>query len=516
MSTTPDTSPLSALFASVVGTAAVVAATTNQAPVLDASALLLPLMSHQVEAVARIHADVAQYGGSYVGDDMGLGKTFEALASIALAPNAYPALIICPPSVTLNWRNEARRLIPGVRVEVLSGTKATMPAPADVYVIGDAVLAAWAGLTTESYTDGRGVDRTKDVVTGVLSTMGIRSIVVDEAHRFKSYKAQRARAAMALAATLPKGSIRVCMSGTMIVNRTEELATQLRIAGVDHVFGGWYNYLQTYAPKRGYKRVSVRTAELNERLTSTFYLRRLRTEVLDLPGKGRTMVGTAMAGKAASDYLRAQDDLIAYVRAEKGAKAAERASKAEALNLLTALRSLIGLAKQDAVIAYVKDLVEDGEQVFVAVWHTALAQAIVDAFPGAVQIVGGMKVEAKQAAVNAFQAGRAQVLVGNIVAAGVGITLTAARHVVIAELPWTPGDLAQVEDRLDRIGQTREVVSHLMLGTNGVPTVDERLMGILNDKAQVTGMVMDGVEGSIGDDESITAALLDSYREGAY
>src|SRR3954462_4168371 len=196
---TPD-SPLAGLFANIVGTAAVVAATTNQVPVLDASALLLPLMGHQVEAVARIHADVATYGGSYVGDDMGLGKTFEALAAIALRPNSYPALVVCPPSVTLNWRNEARRLIPGLRVEVLSGTKPSLPAPADIYIVGDAVLAKWAGLTTETYTKRNGEQGKRDVVRGVLTTMGLRAIVVDEAHRFKSYKAQRARAAMALAA----------------------------------------------------------------------------------------------------------------------------------------------------------------------------------------------------------------------------------------------------------------------------------------------------------------------------
>jgi SWI/SNF-related matrix-associated actin-dependent regulator 1 of chromatin subfamily A len=517
MPQTPD-SPLAGLFAQIVGTAAVVAATTNQAPVLDASALLLPLMSHQVEAVARIHADVDQYGGSYVGDDMGLGKTFEALAAIALRPNAYPALVICPPSVTLNWRNEARRLIPGVRVEVLSGTKASLPAPADIYIVGDAVLAAWAGLRQVTYTKRNGEQGKKDIVDGVLTSMGIRALVIDEAHRFKSYKAQRARAAMAFAATLPTGALRVLMSGTAVVNRPEELSTQLRIAGVDHVFGGWYSFLNRYCPKvdRFGSRGAAHLDELHQRLVSTFYLRRLRTEVLTLPGKGRTLVGTAMAGKAARDYLRAQDDLIAYLTGEKGKAAAAKAGKAEALVLLNTLRNLVGLAKIDAVVAYVTDLVESDEQVFVACWHKEMADALVKAFPGAVQVVGGMTVEAKQAAVEAFQAGEARVMVGNIIAAGVGITLTAARHVVIAELPWTPGDLNQVEDRLDRIGQTREVVSHLMLGTNGVPTVDERLMGILNDKAGVTGTIMDGQAASIIDDDSIASALLDSYREGAY
>jgi SWI/SNF-related matrix-associated actin-dependent regulator 1 of chromatin subfamily A len=510
---TPD-SPLAGLFAQVVGTAAVVAATNNLAPVLSFDTLALPLMAHQVEAVQRIHHDVATYGGSYVGDDMGLGKTFEALAAVALAPNSYPALIICPPSVTLNWRNEARRLIPGVRVEVLSGTKPVLPAPADIYVMGDSVLAAWAGLAVENYVDNRDVPRKRDVVRGVLTAMGIRALVVDEAHRFKSYKAQRARAAMAFAATLPRGAQRILLSGTAVDNRSEELATQIRIAGVDHVFGGWFNFLETYAPKQGYARVSRHSDELHAKLVSTFYLRRLRTEVLSLPGKGRKLVAAAMAGKAASDYLAAQDDLIAYVRGTKGRKAAEVASRAEALVLLTTLRRLVGEAKVAAVVAYVQDLVDDGEQVFVAAWHAPMVKALTDAF-GAVNVVGGMKVEDKQAAVEAFQNGTARVLVGNIVAAGVGITLTAARHVVVAELPWTPGALAQVEDRLDRIGQTREVVSHIMLGTNGIPTVDERIMAILNEKAAVTGMIMDGKAASIIDDDTISAALLDSYRDAA-
>ena len=115
--------------------------------------------------------------------------------------------------------------------------------------------------------------------------------------------------------------------------------------------------------------------------------------------------------------------------------------------------------------------------------------------------MGGDSVDSKQAAVEAFQSGQAPVLVGNIKAAGVGFTLTAARHVVIAELPWHSGMLAQVEDRLDRIGQTREVVSHIMLASNGIPSVDDRIMALLEDKARVTGMVLDGEEGAIFDGE---------------
>jgi SWI/SNF-related matrix-associated actin-dependent regulator 1 of chromatin subfamily A len=513
---TPD-SPLAQFFggapAPVVTTAVAATAVAATTPGLDVSALLVPLMGHQVEAVqyALAQRDV------YVGDDMGLGKTFAALAALALDANSYPALVICPPSLTLNWRNEARRLIPGVRVEVLSGTKPSLPAPADVYVIGDAVLAKWAGLVSVEYTKRDGTKGKRDEVHGVLTTMGIRALVVDEAHRFKSYKAQRARAAMAFGATLPTGALRLLMSGTAIVNRPSELVCQLRINGLDKVFGGWWSMLNRYCPTidRWGTRGSAHLDELHRIMVERFYLRRLRSEVLTLPGKGRTLVATAMSGKAARDYLAAQEDLIAYVRGEKGKAAAEKAGKAEALVLLNTLRRLAGVAKVAAVIEYVQDLVDEGEQVFVAAWHAETVAALVDAF-GAVKVTGSDTTAAKQAAVEAFQAGTAQVLVGNIVAAGVGLTLTAARHVVIAELPWTYADLAQVEDRLDRIGQTREVVSHIMLATNGVATVDERLMALLNDKAQVTGMVLDGQAASIIDDDSIAAALLDSYKEGAY
>ena len=514
--TNAPTSALSGFFAATPAAASVptlVAATAIAATTtFDFAALALPLLAHQEEAVARIHADVARFGGSYVGDEMGLGKTFAAIAAVALAPTTYPALVVCPPSLTLNWRNEIVRLVPGARVVVLSGTKPVLPAPADFYVIGDAVLAKWAGLV--KVTDER-TGKSRDVVNGVLVAMGIRALVVDEAHRFKSYKAQRARAAMAFAATLPTGALRVLMSGTAIVNRPSELATQLRIAGVDHVFGGWWSFLNRYCPvlDRWGTRGSAFLSELHETMVSTFYLRRLRSEVLTLPGKGRISVGTAMTGPAARDYVRAQDDLIAYVRGERGDKAAESAGKAEALVLLNTLRRLIGAAKVAAVIDYVQGLLDEGEQVFVAATHKSTIAALKEAF-GAVTITGDDTTQAKQGAVEAFQSGQARVLAGNIAAAGVGFTLTAARHIVVAELPWTPGDLQQVEDRLDRIGQTREVVSHLMLGTNGVATVDERLMSILNDKAAVTGTVLDGTATSILDDDSIAAALLDSYREG--
>jgi SWI/SNF-related matrix-associated actin-dependent regulator 1 of chromatin subfamily A len=101
------------------------------------------------------------------------------------------------------------------------------------------------------------------------------------------------------------------------------------------------------------------------------------------------------------------------------------------------------------------------------------------------------------------------VLVGNIDAAGVGFTLTAARHIIVAELPWTPGALQQVEDRLHRIGQTREVISTIVLAETPGGSIDERLWGLLDSKASVIGAVLDGDDSGLMVDTH--RALLDSY-----
>lgn len=523
MSTNPFLNPdsplagiLGGLAPVIAGTAAVVANVTSPTQV-NFDRLAVALLPHQVEGVEYI----LSHRRAYIGDEMGVGKTYTAGAAIALS-GAFPALVVCPPSLVLNWRKELAKLAPWLRVVVLSGMTPALPAQADVYVIGDAVLAAWVGVKSEERTSKAGRTYTLKTAEGVLARMNLKAIVVDEAHRMKSYKAKRTEACECIAKTIPASGLRVCMSGTAIVNRPEELVPQVRIIGTDDVFGGWFAMQERYAPKVDrFRRGAAHLDELHAKMTASFYLRRTRDEVLTLPGKGRISVATTMAGRYAREYMHAQDDLIAYVRGTKGNKAAAIASKAEALVLLTTLRNLIGLAKLDSVIEYVGDLAGydskakayDGEQVFVACWHTEVAQALKAAFPGTVTIIGTDSTQAKQDAVEAFQAGTARILVGNIKAAGVGITLTAARHVVIAELPWTPGDLAQVEDRLDRIGQTREVISHLMLGSNGVSTVDERLMGILNEKSAVTGMVLDGQEATLLDDETITQALFNSYAD---
>jgi SNF2 family DNA or RNA helicase len=97
--------------------------------------------------------------------------------------------------------------------------------------------------------------------------------------------------------------------------------------------------------------------------------------------------------------------------------------------------------------------------------------------------------------------------VGNIKAAGVGITLTASHNVVFLELPWTPGLLDQAEDRCNRIGQKNAVNIWYLLPRD---TIEERLAEMIDDKRKVITAVLDGEDVPEG---SMLTALLNSYVE---
>jgi len=114
-----------------------------------------------------------------------------------------------------------------------------------------------------------------------------------------------------------------------------------------------------------------------------------------------------------------------------------------------------------------------------------------------------------------FESGRARILVGQIASAGVGLTLHGGginNRVLVTELPWSPADLRQAEDRLHRIGQTREVFVNISLcHINDTYTIDERMWNVLGAKAISASLALDGVEEYLTTDE-VVGAVIDSYR----
>lgn len=429
-----------------------------------------------------------------IGHDMGCGKTIQAIACI-LALNTFPAIVICPPSLSLNWVKEFAHWAPDVITHRIVGTTTYDLPAAQVYIIGDSLIEAWQE---------------------PLIDVDARAIVIDEIHRFKSKDTKRTAAAKEIARYVDPFGLRLGLTGTITPNNPSELISQAQIIGVfEPVFGAADLFMDRYMPKTGedqWKRASDNLDELFDRMCSTFYCRVNFEDVRDQLGltidrPQRLARSVEMTGAAARDYTFARDDLRDFLLGLRGEEAADRAMRAEALVRLNTLRRLIGKSKVQSAVKYIKDLVDQGEQVIVFAVHRDVTLSLAKAFD-APTIIGGQSVESVEDGKARFQAGEARVIVLNIVAGGVGHTLTAAHHVVFVEYGWNPGAMEQAEGRAYRIGQTQQVYSHWLSGSNGDDvTIDERLVGILNDKGWVTGAVIKGEGGEMIDSNTLSALL---------
>lgn len=434
-----------------------------------------------------------------IGDEMGLGKTLQGIAVVAKAHSeGYKSLVVVPPSLRINWLREFASAAPWLTVAVLTGNKVTRIPKADVVIIGDSNIDVWS--TT-------------------LAGKKFGCLVVDEAHRAKNGKAGRTKGIAYVAKSIPDEGYVVLLSGTIVVNRPAELVSPLDIIGrLDRVFGGKRSFLNRYCdPVHNgwgwtYNGAS-NTTELNTNLRGTCYVRRKKMDVLtELPAKRRAQVSVEVPEEALSAYRHAENDFRDFIISSRGEDAWDRASKAEVITRINALRHLLGLAKVNNVVEHVENLLAEDEQVIVFAYHTDVINALSDALAeyGVVKVVGGMTDDGKQQAVDAFQSGKAKVFVGQFTAAGVGLTLTASSNVVMAEIPWTPADAVQSEDRAHRIGQTNSVMAWwLTVADPDKPTIDDRLWGLLNAKHVTVSAVLDGYGVDLGAEGSLLNDLID-------
>ena len=453
--------------------------------------LAVSLLPYQEDAVRFALAR----NESYLALDMGLGKTAIAIGiATVIVSQGETVLVVAPPSLRTNWVREFAKFAPTVRVAVVSGTKPYPLPDADVIVIGDSTVQQWAG--------------------ALLGRFG--ALIVDEAHRHKNPDAKRAKALKDIARTV--SGPKVLMSGTPTPNgRHAELPAQIEILGPTawSDIGGKGRFWNHFCPKVDqWSRGNDHTEELHELLHGSWMLRKRRHEVLDLPNKGRAGLHIEGRGTAVRRYTQAEDDLIAFLHGE--GRSWEGAQKAEALVRLTTLRHLAGEAKIEAVADHVSDLLDEQGGVFIVAEHHDVMDGLADRLLkyGVATIRGGMTDAQKTEAVDAFTSGKKRVLIGQVTSAGVGLTLHGGglnHKVVFAQLPWTPADLRQAEDRLHRIGQTNDVsVEVTLCSIDGRWTIDERLWGLLESKADSTGRLIDGEAEVLLDD--IVGGVLDTYR----
>ena len=422
----------------------------------------LPLYPHQEEGARWL----AERSAALLADDPGLGKTITALAAAAsLQPaegRARPRiLVLCPTVVLYNWQAETEKWLAAPRVQVVTHGRAQIEKDADVVIVTHGLLLApW--------------------ISSQLLSAQWDVAIVDEAHAFKSITAKRTAALYHAQAGIVKAAQRVwLLTGTPCPNHAGELYTHLR--GLD-----WkrlvpeqleepltydefvYRYCRWRETPYGVQIVGNQRERLPElkKALDGFVLRRRKEDVLkDLPPIRMELV-----------HLRplALDAALASLEAELSSLVKDRVAGRDVEDTLgffdavkddvgfTRFRRLCGLAKAGSVVDLLAAELEDGalDKVVVFAHHRDVVDQIAEGLErfGVRTITGETPAAERTARVKAFQeSGNVRVMVSNIVAGGVGVTLTAASEVVFAEQSWTPGENAQAADRCHRIGQTERV-----------------------------------------------------------
>ena len=446
---------------------------------------------------------------TFIADDMGLGKTLQSIATLEYVWDSYPAVVVCPPSLVLNWVAEWNRWLPNRKVVPVVNRKDFPERDSyDVVIIGYSNIAHWEKRLT-----------------------GHRSYIFDESHYAKTPTAQRTKAAVKIAKSAPKEGIVLCLTGTPVTNRPNEYASQLDILGRLKDFGGLWGFYRRYCgafqDNFGQWNISGNSHldELNERLRGTCYIRRTKDQVLsDLPPVVHSKVLVEGTPAAMKEYVKAEKDILLYIAERARQLALEQGKpsygaaiaamiKAEAnehLVRLSVLRRLAAKAKMEVAAEWINARIENGKKVVVAAHHREVVDELARKF-GNIRIQGGMSVEEVEENKRRFQTesiDSAPVIVLSIQAAKTGHTLTAAEECLFVELPWTPADLDQTYSRLHRIGQKGSVTSTYMLAAG---TIDEDIYDLIEKKRSVLDAAIEG--GEISEENSTVQMIMRLFEK---
>ena len=414
-----------------------------------------------------------------IGDEPGLGKTLQSIGIVDTA-NAYPTLVICPSSLKINWQREFEKFTDKKALVLDNASRTAWPYFLQMGMFHVAIVN-YESLRKYFVWDiqggSRGGFRLKDVVFNDAIKV-FRSVIIDESHRVKDPSAQQTIFTRGIA---DGKQWRILLSGTPVVNRAEDLVTQLSIMGRLQEFGGRAKFLAEYGENDNLD-------ELSALLYDTCMIRREKAKVLtQLPDKTRTDLYVEISNR--EEYTLAEADLAEYLRqyTECTDRDIRRKMRMEALVKFMTLRSLSAKGKVKQAIDFVRVFLASGKPLILFCSLHEIVDELCKAFPEAVTVTGRDSALAKQQSVDAFQSGETTLIVCSIKAAGVGLTLTASSNVAFIELPWTYADCCQCEDRAHRIGQKDNVTCYYMLGQN---TIDQTLYRLIHKKKSIASQIM--------------------------
>ena len=409
-------------------------------------------------------------------DDMGLGKTYQSIVA-ALESGSERVLIICPSSLKINWMREVQNFCDDV--SIIQGTHWN---PSRFTIMNYDILKNFHTIEerNKEYEDWE--------LRREIADFNPDLLILDEAHYIKNHKSKRGAILKDLSKNFNCDRVWL-LTGTPIANRPMDYYNLLSIID-SPVANNWVHYAKTYCEgmrfKKGGKYVWVTkgASNLGELSTKTkrTILRRKKEDVLDLPEKLITPVYLELQN--VDGYKSVWENYMTKRKLE-----GKKGNPAKDIVEMTLLRSFIAMETVPYSIEKTEEALELNKKVIIFCNFNDEMDYFLRHFGNkAVSVRGGMTDKQKQMSVDRFQEDDScMVFVGQIKAAGVGLTLTKAEIVIMNSLDWVPGNHEQAEDRAYRIGQKETVNIYYMLIDD---TIDTLVWYILNEKKKVIGTIM--------------------------
>jgi len=430
-----------------------------------------PPFHHQKEAVTKLVSNKKYI----LADDMGLGKTSSTIMAV-INLKLKKVLIICPASLKVNWKREIENYSDD-SVGIVEGKK---------WEDGKYVI-----INYDILKNFHSLPKDPDKKTKILDSK-FDLVIIDEAHYVSNGKAQRTKLVNNLTNKIGRLWL---LSGTPMTSRPMNYYNLLKLVG-SRVANNWVSYVRRYCDGkqifRGYRKIwitfgATNLEELRDK-TNDKVLRRLKEDVLDLPDKIITPIYMELKSKEYEDEVGEYRD---WKRDNKGKGLSIQLSK------LMKVRQIIALSKVSETVQLIEQCLQQDKKVVVFTNFTEPLMQLHEKYKNeSVILNGSMKKEDRQDSVDRFQNdNKVKIFIGNVKAAGVGITLTAAEVVIFNDLSFVPSDMAQCEDRAFRIGQDKKVSCLYPIYQN---TIEQKIYQIVNNKKSVIDTVMGD---NIGDED---------------
>ena len=421
-----------------------------------------PPMEHQKIAIEKLIAN-----DKYIlADDMGLGKTTSTVIA-SLESGSKKILVICPASLKINWLREIKNYTDR-SVSIVEGKKWES---ADYVIVNYDIIK---NFHSESSKD-----------ESIIMNENFDLVIIDEAHYIQNKKASRTLLCNDIANKVGKVWL---LTGTPMTSRPINYFNLLELVD-SPVAQNWMAYVRRYCNgfqfQAGRRKVwnvngSSNLEELRDRTKNTI-LRRLKEDILDLPDKIITPI-----------YLNLKSDTYKALMGEYYdwyRNTEESKSLALQFSKLMKVRQVISLEKIKNTIEIANSAIDQEKKVIIFTNFTDTLNQFVDYFKkDCVYLDGSCSKTQRQEAVDKFQNDdKVKVFIGNLKAAGVGITLTAAEVVIMNDLSFVPSDHSQAEDRAYRIGQNNKVSVYYPIFEN---TIEGKIYDILIKKKNIFETVM--------------------------